>query len=53
MDVLQSGARLVKDVRKAAPDGLTAAEREALAAGARRFGEELAQAIEAAPVMQG
>ena len=53
VDVLQSGARLVKDVRKAAPDGLTAAEREALAAGGRRFGEELAQAIEAAPVMQG
>ena len=49
-DALESGARLMRESLRAAPDGLTRAERAALAASARRFGEALAQAVEAAPV---
>ena len=48
---LETGARLMRDSVRAAPDGLTAAERGALASSARRFGEALAEAIEAAPVI--
>ena len=47
---LESGARLMRESYRAAPDGLTPAERDALASSARGFGEALAQAIEATPV---
>lgn len=49
-DALESGARLMQEAVRSAPDGLTLGERSALAEAARRFGEELAQAVEAAPV---
>lgn len=49
-DALESGARLMQEAVRSAPGGLTEGERAALAEGARRFGEELAQAVEAAPV---
>ena len=49
-DALESGARLMQEAVRSAPDGLTLGERSALATAARRFGEELAQAVEAAPV---
>ena len=49
-EALETGARLMRESVRAAPDGLTRAERDALASSARRFGEALAEAIEAAPV---
>lgn len=49
-EALESGARLMREAVRSAPDGLTTGERAALAEAARRFGEELAQAVEAAPL---
>lgn len=49
-EALESGARLMRESARAAPDGLTRTERDMLASSARRFGEALAEAIEAAPV---
>ncbi len=49
-EALESGARLMQEAVRSAPNGLTQGERAALAEAARRFGEELAQAVEAAPV---
>ncbi len=49
-EALESGARLMRESARAAPDGLTRTERDTLASSARRFGEALAEAIEAAPV---
>lgn len=51
-EALESGARLMRESARTVPDGLTRAEREALASSARRFGEALAEAIEAAPVIE-
>ena len=51
-EALESGARLMRESARAAPDGLTRAERDTLASSARRFGEALAGAIEAAPVIE-
>ncbi len=51
-EALETGARLMRESVRVAPDGLTPAERDALAASARRFGEALAEAIEAAPVIE-
>ena len=51
-EALESGARLMRESARVAPDGLTSAERDALASSARRFGEALAAAIEAAPVTE-
>lgn len=49
-DALESGVRLMRASLKVVPDGLTHAERDALASAARSFGEALAGAIEAAPL---
>lgn len=51
-EALETGARLMRESARVAPDGLTAAERDALASSARRFGEALAEAIKAAPVTE-
>ena len=51
-EALETGARLMRESVRAAPDGLTRAERDALASSARRFGGALAEAIEAAPVIE-